>query len=123
MRKGHINLVDLDFEYKCWKSRLELFTKEVDILNNRNEEVKSEPELVELNDIELMVLEQHKEDLESLHRRILTQEEQLELYCTDFPINRKHNFYEEHLNLRRKMENLSQIHLEKMKDMIEALGI
>ncbi len=123
MRNGHINLVDLDFEYKCWKTRLELFVKEVEVLQSRNEEVKSEPELEELNEIELMVLEQHKEDLERLHRRLVTQEEQLEFYCTDFPIMRTHNFFDEHITLRRKMDNLSQIHLEKMKDMIAALGV
>ena len=123
MRNGKINLVDLDFEYKCWKTRLELFIKEIEILQNRNEEVKTEPLFKELNDIELLVLEDHKEDLNKLHRRLVLQEEQLAFYHADFPIDRTHNFFDEHIMLRRKMEHLSAIHLEKMKDMIVALGV
>lgn len=123
MRHGKINLVDLDFEYKCWKTRLELFIKEVDILFNRNEEVKSEPDLTELNEIELIVLEQHRDDLDKFHRRLVLQEEQLEFYSADFPIIRTHSLYDEHITLRRKMEHISAIHLEKMKDMIVALGV
>lgn len=123
MRTGNINLVDLDFEYKCWKTRLLLFIKEIDILYSRNEEVKFEPNLMELNAIEILVLEQHKEDLKTLHSRILNQEEQLECFSNDFPITRQHNLFEEHITLRSKMQQLSQIHLEKMKDMIVALGV
>lgn len=123
MRRGNIYLVDLDFEYKCWKTRLQLFVKEIAIIKSRNEEVKYEPNIEELNEIELMALDQHKEDLENLHRRLIMQEEQLEFYSNDFPITSKHTLFDEHITLRNKMNHLSQIHLEKIMDMISALGV
>ena len=70
-----------------------------------------------------MVLDQHKDDLQKLYDMLLLQEEQLECFSNDFPITRQHSLFEEHIELRRKMNHLSQIHLEKMVDMMNALGV
>jgi len=123
MKGGQINLVDLDFEYKMWKNRLTLFIKEINILKNRNEEVKCEPFIPELNEVELMVLDEHTAQLTKLDNRIKVQENELQFYNKDFPITTAHQYYKEHEVLREKMEDISKIHLYRVADLIKALGI
>lgn len=123
MRGGNINLVDLDFEYKMWKNRLALFVKEIDILKDRNEEVKNEPLIDELNTVELMVLDEHIEQLQKLMNRIKAQEHELQFYNKDFPITTDHQYYKEHETMRDKMGEISKVHLNRVADLIKALGI
>jgi len=123
MKGGKINLVDLDFEYKMWKNRLALFVKEIEILKNRNEEVKFEPFIDELNTVELMVLDEHTDQLQKLSNRIKVQESELQFYNKDFPITPSHQYYKDHELLREKMSDISKIHLYRVADLIKALGI
>jgi len=123
MKGGTINMVDLDFEYKMWKNRLFLFVKEIDILKNRNEEVKAEQYIDELNTVELMVLDEHTEQLKKLSNRIKVQENELQFYNKDFPITTEHQYYKDHEILREKMDDISKIHLYRVADLIKALGI
>ncbi|TAJ06881.1 hypothetical protein DMA11_22235 [Marinilabiliaceae bacterium JC017] len=123
MKHGDINLVDLDFEYKLWKKRLEQFQKEVKILKYRNEEVKHEVKFTELNTVELMVLDQHNDELEKVISRIKTQERELQYYNKDFPITKSHQYFKEHEELRKKMTGISTKHLAWVDDLIKAFGI
>ncbi|MBK3517012.1 hypothetical protein [Carboxylicivirga marina] len=123
MKGGNINLIDLDFEYKVWKNRLTLFIKEIEILKNRNEEVKHEQTIVELNTVELMVLDEHTEQLSKLSNRIKVQENELQFYNKDFPITQNHQYYKDHELLREKMDDISKIHFYRVADLIKALGI
>jgi len=123
MKGGKINLIDLDFEYKMWKNRLTLFVKEIEILKNRNEEVKGEEYIDELNTVELMVLDEHTEQLKKLTNRIKVQENELQYYNKDFPITTEHQYYKDHEVLREKMNDISKIHLYRVADLIKALGI
>ncbi|WP_430814797.1 hypothetical protein [Carboxylicivirga sp. RSCT41] len=123
MKGGNINLIDLDFEYKLWKNRLSLFVKEIDILKVRNEEVKHEQNIEELNTVELMVLDEHTEQLNRLINRIKVQENELQFYNKDFPITQKHQYYTDHEGLRTKMEDISKIHFYRVADLTKALGI
>ncbi|WP_430811231.1 MULTISPECIES: hypothetical protein [unclassified Carboxylicivirga] len=123
MKGGHINLIDLDFEYKIWKNRIELFINEIQILKNRNEEVKNEDFIGELNTVELMVLDEHSDQLKKLSNRIKVQEHELQFYNKDFPITQGHQYFVEHEALRQKMENISKLHFRRVADLINALGI
>jgi hypothetical protein len=123
MKGGHIHLIDLDFEYKLWKTRLELFVREVDILRVRNVEIENRPAKDRLNVVELMVLDDHQAQIEKFLNRIVTQEQELQYYNKDFPINRTHQFFADHLVLRRKMAEITRVHYEKMDDIIKELGV
>ncbi len=123
MKGGKINMVDLDFEYKMWKNRLDLFVKEIKILKDRNEEVKDEQFIDELNTVELMVLDEHTEQLKKLINRIKVQEDELRFYNKDFPITKAHQYFKDHEALRDKMNDISKIHFYRVSDLISALGI
>ncbi len=123
MKGGKINLVDLDFEYKLWKNRLVLFIKEIEIIKNRNDEVKNETFIDELNTVELMVLDEHIDQLQKLSNRIKVQENELQFYNKDFPVTPEHQYFKEHELLRDKMNEISKIHLYRVADLIKALGI
>lgn len=123
MKNGNINMVDLDFEYKLWKNRLALFIKEIEILKNRNEEVKAETYFSELNTVELMVLDEHIDQLKKLLNRIKVQENEFKFYNKDFPITKEHQYFKEHDDLRNHMGDISKIHLDRVNDLINALGI
>nr|WP_319399416.1 hypothetical protein [uncultured Carboxylicivirga sp.] len=123
MKNGKINLVDLDFEYKMWKNRLSLFIQEINILKDRNEEVKSENHIEELNAVELMVLDEHTDQLKKLLNLIKVQENEMQYYNKDFPITNDHKYFKEHESLRKQMGNISKIHFYRVADLINALGI
>ncbi|TRX64263.1 hypothetical protein [Carboxylicivirga sp. M1479] len=123
MKGGKINMIDLDFEYKMWKNRLNLFIKEIEILKERNEEVKNEEFIAELNTVELMVLDEHIDQLTKHVNRIKVQENELQFYNKDFPITSNHQYYKEHTGLREKMNDVSKIHFNRVADLIVALGI
>jgi len=123
MKNGNINLIDLDFEYKLWKERLALFIREVETLRQRNEELRTEPQHAMLNSVELMVLDDHQDLLEKLHKRIVTQEQELQYYNKDFPITPSHQYYKEHISLQRRMQEMTQTHLDKVADVVKELGI
>jgi len=123
MKNGKINLVDLDFEYKMWKKRLTLFVHEIDILKNRNEEVKTEEYIDELNMVELMVLDEHIDQLKKLINRIKVQENEMQYYNKDFPITNDHKYFKEHELLRKQMNSISKVHLTRVADLTNALGI
>ncbi|WP_439182605.1 hypothetical protein [Carboxylicivirga taeanensis] len=123
MKGGHINLIDLDFEYKIWKNRLELFINEIDILKDRNEEVKDEEFIAELNTVELMVLDEHSEQLKKLVNRIKVQENELQFYNKDFPITQSHQYFKDHEVLRVKVADISEVHFYRVADLMKALGI
>ena len=123
MKNGTINLVDLDFEYKMWKNRLTLFVQEIDILKNRNEEVKTEIYIEELNTVELMVLDEHIDQLKKLLNRIKVQESEMQYYNKDFPITTEHKYHKEHETLRKQMVSISKVHLSRVADLTNALGI
>lgn len=123
MKNGKIHLLDLDFEYKLWKKRLELFIKEVEIIKLRNDELTSSNSDVQLAPEELVELEEHENDIRQLLNRFKTQEEEFQYYNKDFPITQSHTYYTEHMNLRKKMLDISERHLHKMADLAYELGI
>ena len=123
MKSGYINLVDLDFEYKIWKNRLELFRKEIKIILERNEEVKSEVMIDELTGEELERIDKHYQELTYLLNRIKVQEQELHFYNKDFPITPDHQFHTEHEQIKEKVEEISKKHIECVADLMNKLSL
>ena len=42
MKDGNIEILDLDFEYKLWKNKLQFYQKELELMINRVEVLKKE---------------------------------------------------------------------------------
>ncbi len=123
MKGGCINLVDLDFEYKIWKLRLELFKKEMSIIKDRNEEVKEEENIDELPAEELEQIEKHFEELGLILNRIKVQEQELQFYNKDFPVTQEHQFYTEHEVIRGRVEVMSKKHIDCFSQLMSILSI
>lgn len=123
MKNGDVNLVDLDFEYKLWKNRLDCYIREIKIIKDRNREVSETRPGKELNDVEIMVLEEHESQLVQLLNRIKVQEQEMQFYNKDFPVTHVHEYVLEHQKLRDKMGRLCTLHTERIDDLIDELGI
>lgn len=123
MKNGSIHLMDLEFEYKLWKKRLNVFLNEIKILVDRNLHLPADKSKKGLNSIELLALEEHKEILTKLKSRIEVKEQELTFYNKDFPITEEHNFFKEHIELRSMNDKLLQIHIDRVSDIIKAIGV
>ncbi len=123
MKNGSIQLMDLEFEYKLWKRRLELFLNEVQLLIERNSHLPDPKRKYALNSVELLALEEHRDILEKLKSRIEIKEQELKFYNKDFPITEQHDFFLEHLELRKMNDRSLQIHLDRVNDVVKAIGV
>ncbi len=123
MKKGDVNLIDLEYEYKLWKNRLDGYIREVKIIKDRNREVYETRPGKELNSVEMMVLEEHESQLNQLLNRIKVQEQEMQFYNKDFPVTHEHEYVVEHQKIRGKISRLCAIHLERVDDLINELGI
>ncbi len=115
--------MDLELEHNLWKKRLELFINEVDLMISQNQKLPEERIKDALNPIELLALEEHKDNLIKLKTRIDIKEQELKYYNKDFPITFDHEYYKDHLELRQKNFQLLEIHLDRMRDIIKEIGI
>ena len=123
MKEGKIHLIDLDFEYKMWKNHIDWFLRDLKIIRDRNIEIAGGKGQKELNSVEEMVLEEWEDQLKKMMGRIKTQEQELQYYNKDFPVTQDHQYIQEHLGLRTRMEKLSQNVIAKISDLIKELSI
>ncbi len=123
MKNGTILLFDLEIEYKLWKKRLDLFINEVDILLNHNQKISPKRAKYALNSIELIALEEHKDNLIKLKSRIEVKEQELKFYNKDFPITEDHDYFKDHLELRKKNDQLFDIHIDRVNDILKEIGV
>ncbi len=123
MKNGNILLLDLEFEHKLWKGRLELFIYEVDLFIKYNQLLPKERGGSTLNSIQLLALEEHKENLNRLINKIETKEEELKFYNKDFPITDSHEYFREHIELRQENEQIMNIHLDRAQNILNKIGV
>ncbi len=123
MKTGSIELVDLEFEYKLWKGRLNVYINELDLLLKRNSLLREQKQANMLNSVELTTLEEHREELGTLLNQIEVKEQELTFYNKDFPITKDHEYYKEHINLRINTSRLFIIHYDRVNDIIRSLGV
>jgi len=123
MTKDGILFVDMEFEYKLWRNRLKCYIEEVNIVLMRNREITSYRPLKALNEVELMVLDEHQLQLKQLLNRITVQEQDMRYYNMDFPVMENHQYVEQYWRIYDKMERLGTIHNERMEDLVKAIGL
>lgn len=97
MKKGNVFLLDLEFEYRLWKKRLELFMRELRIFCDRNDEVRLMKGRKELEALKIDAIMVHRKALETLLNRIKVQEQELQYYNKDFPITEMHQYFVDHI--------------------------
>jgi len=123
MKNGSVQLMDLELELNLWRKRLDLFINEVELMISQNNKLPNERKKDSLNPIELLALEEHKDNLIKLKSRINIKEQELKYYNKDFPITFDHEYYKDHLELRQKNHQLLEIHLDRIRDIVKEIGI
>ncbi len=123
MKNGSIQLMDIELEHILWKKRLDLFVSEVNLMISHNQKLPEERKKDALNSIELLALEEHKDNLIKLKSRIDIKEQELKFYNKDFPITEDHEYFKDHLELRQKNHQLLDIHLDRIRDIIKEIGV
>lgn len=123
MKQGNIYLVDLEFEYKFWKKRIDLFIRELRLLSERNDELRLLNGRKELEASKIDVLMGHRKELEMLLNRIKVKEQELQYYNKDFPITDTHQYYVDHIELRGDMHRVLNDHLQIVGLLVSDLSI
>ncbi len=123
MKNGSIQLMDIELEHILWKKRLDLFVTEVNLMISHNQKLPEERKKDALNSIELLALEEHRDNLTKLKSRIGIKEQELKFYNKDFPITEDHEYFIDHLELRQKNHQLIDIHLDRIRDIIKEIGV
>jgi len=123
MKKGNVFLLDLEFEYRLWKKRLELFMRELRIFCDRNDEVRLMKGRKELEALKIDAIMVHRKALETLLNRIKVQEQELQYYNKDFPITEMHQYFVDHIELRDQMQRILNEHLQISDELLNDLSI
>ncbi|MGV8830079.1 MAG: hypothetical protein ACWA6U_17360 [Breznakibacter sp.] len=123
MKQGNILLVDLEFEYKLWKKRLELFIRELRFFCDRNDELRLLNGRKELEAMKIDALMAHRKILETLLNRIKVQEQELQYYNKDFPITEMHQYFVDHIDLRDQMQRTLNDHMQISEELLDDLSI
>ena len=123
MKQGNILLVDLEFEYKLWKKRLELFIRELRFFCDRNDELRLLNGRKELESKKIDALMAHRKMLETLLNRIKVQEQELQYYNKDFPITEMHQYFVDHIELRDQMQRTLNDHMQISEELLNDLSI
>lgn len=123
MKQGNILLVDLEFEYKLWKKRLELFIRELRFFCDRNDELRLLNGRKELEAMKIDALMAHRKMLETLLNRIKVQEQELQYYNKDFPITEMHQYFVDHIELRDQMQRTINDHMQITEELLNDLSI
>ncbi len=123
MKQGNILLVDLEFEYKLWKKRLELFIRELRFFCDRNDELRLLNGRKELDAMKIDALMAHRKMLETLLNRIKVQEQELQYYNKDFPITEMHQYFVDHIELRDQMQRTLNDHMQISEELLNDLSI
>jgi hypothetical protein len=107
MKDGNIEILDLDFEYKLWKNKLQFYAKELEIMNKRVEVLKKEHSRFLFDEKNKITLEKQQEALETIKNKIKTMEFEMGYYAVDYPISNKHSHYIEHEKIRTEIEKIN----------------
>lgn len=121
MKKGNIQILDLDFEYKLWKNRLMFFESELELLLDRSIVLVHEHREWQMEDTIKKKLQDHLSAVQIIQSRIITQEQEMALYAEDYPIDSQHSHYSVHEGIREEIERVSQQHAVIFSDIYSIL--
>ena len=109
MKDGNIEILDLDFEYKLWKNKLQFYHKEIDLMKRRVEVLEKEQAGFSLNNKNHELLESQLNKIELAKNKIKTMEYEMGYYAVDYPISSKHSHYIEHEKIRLEIGKINKI--------------
>ncbi|MFC2151101.1 hypothetical protein ACFLSE_01125 [Bacteroidota bacterium] len=107
MKEGNIEILDLDFEYKLWKNKLEFYRKEIKLMKRRVEVLEKEHSGFTFNKKNIEILETQLNEIELAKNKIKTMEYEMGYYAVDYPISSKHLHYIEHEKIRLVIEKIN----------------
>ncbi|MFC2103958.1 hypothetical protein ACFLS4_01235 [Bacteroidota bacterium] len=109
MKEGNIEILDLDFEYKLWKNKLEFNRKEIKLMKRRVEVLEKEHSGFSFDKKNNEILENQLNEIELAKNKINTMEYEMGYYAVDYPISSKHSHYIEHEKIRLEIEKINDI--------------
>jgi len=104
MKDGNIEILDLDFEYKLWKNKLNFYQKELELMINRVEVLKKENSKFEFKIKHFKTIINQKKNIELIRNKIITMEFEMAHYAVDYPISSKHMHYTELEKIRLEID-------------------
>ncbi len=107
MKDGDIEILDLDFEYKLWKNKLQFYQIELELMINRVEVLKKEHSVFKFEIKHFKSIVKQKENIELVRNKIITMEFEMAHYAEDYPISSKHSHYIEHEKIRIEIEKIN----------------
>ncbi len=123
MKQGNILLVDLEFECKLWKRRLELVDRELRCFCSRNDELRAMKGRKELTAIHVDALMQHQKTAATLLNQIKVMEQELQFYNKDFPITAMHQYFIDHIELRDKVQQTVMEPIQISSEVLDVLSV
>ena len=107
MKISEITLLDLDYEYKLWKNRLQYIHQDMVVLKERILELHSADDKVRKPGV---VIETRVESLlnksDVCLRSIKVHEEEASYYAREYPIDQQHQHYQDHEKVRAEVKLL-----------------
>ncbi|NOQ27712.1 MAG: hypothetical protein GQ564_20300 [Bacteroidales bacterium] len=107
MKDGNIEILDLDFEYKLWKNKLQFYQIELELMSSRVEVLKKEHSVFKFEIKHFKNIVNQKENIELVRNKIITMEFEMAHYAVDYPISSKHSHYIEHEKIRLEIERIN----------------
>ena len=104
MKDGNIEILDLDFEYKLWKNKLQFYNKEIELMKRRVEILEKEQSRFLFNNKNHKLFEDQLSEIELAKNKIKTMEFEMGYYAVDYPISNKHSHYIVHEKIRLEIE-------------------
>lgn len=107
MKDGNIEILDLDFEYKLWKNKLQFYQIELELMISRVEVLKKEHSAFKFEIKHFKDIVIQKGNIELVRNKIITMEFEMAHYAVDYPISGKHSHYIEHEKIRLEIEKIN----------------
>jgi len=121
MKDGNIEILDLDFEYKLWKNKLQFYQKELKLMTRRVEILEKEHSGFSFNSSNQETLNNQHEEIELAKNKIKTMEFEMGYYAVDYPISNKHSHYTEHEKIRLEIFKINNQQQKILKDIYPLL--
>ena len=121
MKDGNIEILDLDFEYKLWKNKLQFYQIELEQLTSRVEVLKKEHSIFKFEIKHFKNIVKQKESIELVRNKIITMEFEMAHYAVDYPISSKHLHYIEHEKIRLEIERINSNQQDILKNIYPLL--
>ena len=121
MKDGNIEILDLDFEYKLWKNKLQFYQIELELMISRVEVLKKEHSVFKFEIKHFKNIVKQKENIELVRNKIITMEFEMAHYAVDYPISDKHSHYIEHEKIRLEIEKINSNQRDILKNIYPSL--